>query len=154
MSNSNTCAYCDAKELSKKLHFICEACGVGMCDECYNAKTEHIYHHYLPIKSISPNMEQALQELSHEQGVNIMSPEYLCDECEQSTRSYLPKNDITIPKEILSLVNTYLALHNEREEIRQEDTDTYDETFDIECSMRTIGYDIAITIQNKAEGLK
>ena len=40
------CLYCDDNELRKSEHFICGACGVGMCERCYNSDTDHTEHTY------------------------------------------------------------------------------------------------------------
>ena len=34
------CLYCESNP-QKSEHFICNACGKGMCDECYDQNTEH-----------------------------------------------------------------------------------------------------------------
>lgn len=38
----NTCLYCTSGKKSE--HFICQACGTGMCEECYNGGREHDEH--------------------------------------------------------------------------------------------------------------
>ena len=40
------CLYCDS--CNEPTHFICESCGDGMCDQCYDADKEHIFHYQDP----------------------------------------------------------------------------------------------------------
>ena len=40
------CLYCD-RGLPPE-HFICEVCGDGMCEECYNEEKEHECHYQDP----------------------------------------------------------------------------------------------------------
>ncbi len=40
------CLYCDRD--NKPEHFICDVCGDGMCEECYNEEKEHELHYQMP----------------------------------------------------------------------------------------------------------
>lgn len=67
--NTNNCLYCTTKvpSLSGTMHFQCDNCNNGMCDECYDNMTEHddIYHR--PYES--------------EEWIDERQPEYVCVDC-------------------------------------------------------------------------
>jgi hypothetical protein len=81
------CLYCD-KETSEDLHFVCEVCGVGMCDECYRGMTEHDGH----FNRICETAEYPDAYL-----VNGQEPDYLCEHCaEVLATEYYKINNITL----------------------------------------------------------
>ena len=83
----NECIYCTYEEEDLNLHYVCESCGVGMCDECWEAGTEHEYHLHRPLSVISPNMRQAIEEVVSKGGHRLY-PEYLCEDCETDLSNY------------------------------------------------------------------
>ena len=67
------CLYCDKKRPSK--HFLCEVCGIGMCDDCYDNLVEHDDHYH----RVCENADQeeynlVIKKIGHE-------PEYICNKC-------------------------------------------------------------------------
>ena len=83
-----TCIYCTVDIPKTEAHFICDNCTDCMCDECYSANTEPIYHCLEPIKSLSLNMLQAIREKVSE-GDIALKPTCLCDRCETDLSSYV-----------------------------------------------------------------
>lgn len=63
------CLYCGN---AKPNHFICEVCGDGMCDECYDADTEHWEHAERPYED---------EEWTKEQQAKFGEPDYICYKC-------------------------------------------------------------------------
>ena len=66
------CLYCDSGKEPK--HFICESCGDGMCDECYDMQKEHDFHYQDPAESAGSESEAAVLE-------DVFSNGYGCDVC-------------------------------------------------------------------------
>ena len=67
------CIYCDDKQPSE--HFLCDMCGVGMCDECYDNMREHDGHyHEICEVADDKEYEAIVKEIGYE-------PAYLCEEC-------------------------------------------------------------------------
>lgn len=66
------CKYCESK---KSEHFLCDSCGNGMCDDCYDSDIEHINHTYMDICE-SEEEEQSLEEY-----FNGSIPCFLCVDC-------------------------------------------------------------------------
>ena len=68
------CLFCDDKQSAT--HFLCQSCGTGMCDDCYNADVEHdgIYHMVF---------ESCENELIEKEIINLCGyePDYLCEDC-------------------------------------------------------------------------
>lgn len=51
------CKYCESK---KSEHFLCDSCGNGMCDDCYDSNIEHFNHTCMD----TPELEEELPESS------------------------------------------------------------------------------------------
>lgn len=68
------CIYCNNKESE---HFCCEICGVGMCEDCYNADIEHDKHYNMPCE-VAENDLQANKIIKACGG---REPDYLCQNC-------------------------------------------------------------------------
>ena len=66
------CLYCE-KGLSD--HFFCENCGDGMCNDCYDAETEHD-RHYNFVMEIADSKN--IIKLTKQFGKN---PDYICEIC-------------------------------------------------------------------------
>lgn len=67
------CLYCD--ENRKSEHFLCERCGVGMCEECYQLMVEHDGHyHEICENADDEEYDKIVKELGDE-------PAYLCEKC-------------------------------------------------------------------------
>ena len=67
------CLYCDDKRPSA--HFICDRCGVGMCDDCYDGMAEHDNHyHEICENADEEEYEAIVKDIGHE-------PAYLCENC-------------------------------------------------------------------------
>lgn len=73
------CIYCEThKEQDvRDLHFNCEMCGNGMCDECYENMVEHHQHYNLPFDNSdsSEDIERIAQLCEND------NPEYICETC-------------------------------------------------------------------------
>lgn len=72
-ANNPKCPYCE--ENRKSEHFICDMCGVGMCEKCYQSMVEHDGHY----NEICENADEAeyeaiVKEIGYE-------PAYLCEDC-------------------------------------------------------------------------
>lgn len=65
------CLYCNSDEPT---HFICESCGDGMCEECYQAEIGHYAHYQDPAESAET--EEALLALEDAFGNG-----YGCEKC-------------------------------------------------------------------------
>lgn len=72
---STNCIYCEENNSSE--HFCCEICGVGMCEDCYNAYIEHDKHYNVPCE-VAENDLQA-NKIIKACGGN--EPDYLCQKC-------------------------------------------------------------------------
>ena len=72
---STNCIYCEENNSSE--HFCCEICGVGMCEDCYNADIEHDEHYNMPCE-VAENELQA-NKIIKACGGN--EPDYLCQKC-------------------------------------------------------------------------
>jgi hypothetical protein len=66
------CLYCDSG--NEPTHFICEDCGDGMCEECYDAEIEHDNHYQDP--SCSAETEEEFLVLS-----DVFDNGYGCVNC-------------------------------------------------------------------------
>jgi hypothetical protein len=73
------CIYCEPhkKCSNDKLHFVCEVCGNGMCDECYDSMAEHDGHYHLPLENCDSDRE--IELISKACGND--SPDYICETC-------------------------------------------------------------------------
>jgi len=69
-----SCLYCEDKAPSE--HFICGACGVGMCERCYLCDHEHTEHCFDFHESIE---DEGLYEYIKEK--TRMEFGYMCYEC-------------------------------------------------------------------------
>jgi len=69
------CLYCDSKENE---HFICECCGAGMCDDCFDMLVEHDAHY-----------QDILENCDSDEEIRIITeackgePAYICESCVQ-----------------------------------------------------------------------
>ena len=70
------CLYCDTL-YEEDLHFACDCCGNGMCDDCYNADKEHSQHYNRPLENCETQLQRALVL----QKCQNNEPEYLCQSC-------------------------------------------------------------------------
>jgi hypothetical protein len=68
------CLYCESG--NEPTHFVCESCGDGMCDECYDIMTEHDAHYQDP----APMAETEEGYLALD---DAFSNGYGCEECVQ-----------------------------------------------------------------------
>jgi len=66
------CLYCDCG--NSPTHFICESCGDGMCDECYDADKEHDAHYQDPAQSADGEEQYLLMD-------DVFGGGYGCDSC-------------------------------------------------------------------------
>jgi len=75
------CIYCEPHKKcnSGELHFVCEACGNGMCDDCYDCDTEHDQHYNNPLEILEESANiKAIQEACGSE-----EPAYICEDCLQ-----------------------------------------------------------------------
>lgn len=73
------CIYCDPRKKCSKdeLHFACEICGNGMCDDCYDSMVEHDGHYHLPLENCDD--EREIELITKACGND--DPDYICEEC-------------------------------------------------------------------------
>ena len=68
------CLYCNSG--AEPTHFICEDCGDGMCEECYNTEAEHDSHYQDPAEAAETEEEYLLME-------DVFGNGYACERCVQ-----------------------------------------------------------------------
>jgi hypothetical protein len=66
------CLYCESG--NEPTHFICESCGDGMCDDCYDAEIEHDAHYQDPPESAASEEQYLALEDAFSNG-------YGCERC-------------------------------------------------------------------------
>jgi len=74
MQNLKTCIYCDNNNSST--HFLCEVCGIGMCDDCYDNLIDHDLHYHQILKNCDCKREIKLITKACNG-----EPEYICEIC-------------------------------------------------------------------------
>ena len=75
--NQPKCLYCDeeGKEEVEPSHYICQECGDGMCDACFDAGEGHGLHTHNPAElAETPEMAEKL---------SMYDDGYLCERCYQ-----------------------------------------------------------------------
>ena len=68
--------YCEKPKMEDE-HFLCEVCGVGMCDECYDALVEHDGHFHLILENCDDEREIDLIT----KACGGSEPDYICEDC-------------------------------------------------------------------------
>ncbi|MCT7591524.1 MULTISPECIES: hypothetical protein [Arcobacteraceae] len=69
------CLYCENKKENE--HFICDLCGNGMCEDCYDSDVEHEFHQQEILDcDLTDEEYEAI-----EKGCNNSNPAYLCNDC-------------------------------------------------------------------------
>jgi len=71
------CIYCNTTKKREELHFSCDICGDGMCDDCYDKGTEHDCHIYNPLDDCDSEFEVKI--ISNKCGND--HPAYICEAC-------------------------------------------------------------------------
>ncbi|OCR99067.1 hypothetical protein A9K75_08630 [Campylobacter fetus subsp. testudinum] len=66
--------YCENKE---NKYFICDVCGSGMCDSCYDSDAEYDCHYYQPLENCDDDREIELVT----KACGGYEPEYICEDC-------------------------------------------------------------------------
>jgi hypothetical protein len=74
IERENKCIYCDNN--NKAEHFICEDCGCGMCNDCYDEDAEHTEHTFDFSEMIEDN--NLYNYISEKIGVDYG---YMCYDC-------------------------------------------------------------------------
>ena len=74
MKTNKTCIYCDKDNKSE--HFICGACGTGMCENCYKNMREHDDHMWEFDESLDD--KELVKHIQKETGCDNG---YMCYEC-------------------------------------------------------------------------
>lgn len=69
------CMYCEKPKMQDE-HFICEVCGQGMRDECYDLDVEHDFHYNRPLDLCDD--EKQFKLITKACGGES---EYLCEKC-------------------------------------------------------------------------
>lgn len=73
------CIYCDEDEKDtprESTHFLCEECGVWMCDICYDNMVEHTWHYHEIWNHCKDELYEKLKK--HFWGY---TPSYICEKC-------------------------------------------------------------------------
>ncbi|WP_418181305.1 hypothetical protein ACNSOL_12420 (plasmid) [Aliarcobacter lanthieri] len=73
------CLYCENKKENE--HFICDLCGNGMCEDCYDSDVEHDLH-YNQILDLCDD-EKHFELIT--KACNGIEPAYLCESCLNKT---------------------------------------------------------------------
>uniref|UniRef100_A0A6H2A6F0 Uncharacterized protein n=1 Tax=viral metagenome TaxID=1070528 RepID=A0A6H2A6F0_9ZZZZ len=75
--NTDECLYCSklTPSTADGMHFPCDNCGTGMCDDCYDQGTEHDGHVNIEAGEPDPKHTKAYKK---EVGYD---PAYLCEQC-------------------------------------------------------------------------
>lgn len=76
-TKDKSCLYCEIGVDRPSEHFICGACGVGMCEKCYNYDMDHTEHCFDYDESLSDNPKLA-NFIAMKTGTNYG---YMCYEC-------------------------------------------------------------------------
>jgi len=67
------CIYCKKNPSN---HFLCDSCGAGMCDECYDIDREHTEHYNKPLDVCEDIHIDAIKKVC-----NNEDPDYICEAC-------------------------------------------------------------------------
>lgn len=81
--NSPLCIYCEENESN---HFLCDSCGAGMCDECYETD-EHTEHYNKPLEECEDIHVDAIKKVC-----NSEDPDYICEACMKKALSLTPQD--------------------------------------------------------------
>ena len=73
------CLYCEDSKQTEDLHFVCEDCGNGMCDECYDLLIDHDYHYHEVLDNIDMDQIGAIMKLQKKFWERW--PTYICEVC-------------------------------------------------------------------------
>jgi len=69
------CMYCENSKTEEE-HFVCDVCGEGMCEDCYELDTEHTLHYNRILEVCDNDIDYNLIVKSCNG-----EPEYLCEKC-------------------------------------------------------------------------
>ena len=114
----SNCQYC--KE-NKSNHFLCDSCGVGMCDECYESDREHNQHYHMPLENCEDTQIDLVKKVCQSD-----DPQYICETCMQKALSLTLKEFADHANEILK-GTTLRAVIIETSELYGEDDDDVSE---------------------------
>lgn len=91
--NSPLCIYCEENPSN---HFLCDSCGAGMCDECYETN-EHTEHYNKPLEECRDTDIDAIKKVC-----NSEDPDYICEACMKKALSLKPQDFADEANKILS----------------------------------------------------
>jgi len=77
IKRNERCIYCEGSKQTKDLHFACEICGAGMCDDCYDRMVEHDAHYHEILENCDDEREIRLILEAN----NGNDPAYICESC-------------------------------------------------------------------------
>jgi len=92
----NQCIYCGKNE-SK--HFLCDGCGAGMCDECYETN-EHTEHYNRPLEECEDAQIDLIKHVCQSD-----DPQYICETCMKKALSLTPDDFAKEANKILEGLN-------------------------------------------------
>jgi len=108
------CVYCDSLEQRKELHFVCDCCNNGMCDECYDSDMEHTNHYHLPLE----NCESELQKTLIKRVCNSEDPQYICEKC--FDKALTTEKIAFIKEDLENLVGTRWTKHSLQKHLHEK----------------------------------
>jgi len=114
------CIYCKENPSS---HFLCDSCGAGMCDECYDAETEHTEHYNKPLEECEDIYIDAIKKVC-----NNEDPDYICEACMKKALSLKPQdfadeaNKILEGTSLKAVIIETSELYGEDDEVNEDDS--------------------------------
>lgn len=112
-----SCIYCKENPSN---HFLCDSCGAGMCDECYETN-EHTEHYNKPLEECEVIHEDAIKKVC-----NSEDPDYICEACMEKALSLKPQDFADKANKILE-GTSLMAVIIETSELYGEDDDEVSE---------------------------
>ncbi len=116
--NSPLCIYCEENPSS---HFLCDSCGVGMCDKCYDSDREHTQHYNKPLEECEDINRDTIKKVC-----NSEDPDYICEACMKKALSLKPQDFADEANKTL-LKTPLRAVIIETSELYGEDAEEVDE---------------------------
>jgi hypothetical protein len=125
-----SCAYCEEK--NESTHFICEACGVGMCEDCYSSEKEHCIHYHMPLESCKEIHTDLIKKICKSD-----NPQYICEKCMTKALSLEPE-DFAQDRKIGYVAFAIQKLIGTRWKSKKHLENYLDETFQIDTNLSDV----------------
>ncbi|WP_152184428.1 hypothetical protein [Sulfurimonas indica] len=119
MIDIRPCVYC--KE-NNSTHFLCDSCGAGMCDDCYDSHKEHTEHYHVPLEECEGKHIDLIKKVC-----NCDDPQYICETCMKKALSLTPEDFAKEANKILEGTNLRAVIIETSELYGEDgDVDEYD----------------------------